>query len=60
MDYEIDWQATLDALIEIPDDIYFKYSIFDEIARMCDEHGAIIFDNDIEFYLTDDGNCDII
>lgn len=60
MNYEIDWQKTLNALIDIPSDIYLKYDIFDEIAWECEGHGAKLFCEDYEFYLTPDGECDII
>lgn len=60
MNYEIDYQTTLEILMEIPINIYFKYDIFDEIARMCEKQGAQIFDDNVQFYLTPEEECDII
>lgn len=61
MNYEIDYQTTWEMLMEeIPSNLYFKYYIFDELARMCEEHGVQTFDDNIQFYLTPEGECDII
>ena len=60
MNYEIDWQETLNALMDMPFDVYFKYDIFDEIAVECEKRGAKVFGEDCEFYLTPDGERYII
>lgn len=61
MNYEIDWQATYNAIMDLPPNVFFSCIIFEELAEEAGKHDIIeLFDDDMMFSFTDDGTLEII